>query len=188
MNKEDPLIADFIKHSNLLAGIPEELSVPGSPYFDGHLEAFRYCLLSLTRGKLSVRIMLEAHRYLLESLDKRAGKFRSNPFDIVSSSNHVSPLPVYVVPLLERLIDSFRVIRTKNDCLRLYMNFVSILPFSSGNGRVGRCLLNSFRIIKSHPLLITDSKFFSDLSPILDKYQRVRFSAELSSIVTSLYK
>ena len=128
----------------------ERRSVPNHPLHDvletvQHARAFEDLL---TRKGMPIRLstILELHEAVFHGIKDDAGQWRRVNVRI-AGSRHVPPRMERVVPMLDEWIEGY----AKKDLLGedvfstaawMHFGFESIHPFSDGNGRVGRLLLN----------------------------------------------
>src|SRR5438309_209468 len=128
----------------------ERRSVPNHPLHDvletvQHARAFEDLL---TRKGMPIRLstILELHEAVFRGIKDDAGQWRRVNVRI-AGSRHVPPRMERVVPMLDEWIEGY----AKKDLLGedvfsvaawMHFGFESIHPFSDGNGRVGRLLLN----------------------------------------------
>jgi len=128
----------------------ERRSVPNHPLHDvletvQHARAFEDLL---TRKGMPIRLstILELHEAVFHGIKDDAGQWRRVNVRI-AGSRHVPPRMERVVPMLDEWIEGY----AKKDLLGedvfstaawMHFGFESIHPFSDGNGRLGRLLLN----------------------------------------------
>ena len=128
----------------------ERRSVPNHPLHDvletvQHARAFEDLL---TRKGMPIRLstILELHEAVFRGIKDDAGQWRRVNVRI-AGSRHVPPRMERVVPMLDEWIEGY----AKKDLLGedvfsvaawMHFEFESIHPFSDGNGRTGRLLLN----------------------------------------------
>ena len=128
----------------------EQRSVPNRPLHDvmetvQHARAFESLL---TRKGTPIRLpaVLELHEAVFRGIKDDAGEWRRVNVRI-AGTRHAPPRMEQVVPMMSEWIESY----AKKDMLGedvfslaawMHFQFESIHPFSDGNGRVGRLLLN----------------------------------------------
>ena len=128
----------------------ERRSVPNHPLHDvletvQHARAFEDLL---TRKGMPIRLstILELHEAVFRGIKDDAGQWRKVNVRI-AGSRHVPPRMERVAPMLDEWIEGY----AKKDLLGedvfsvaawMHFEFESIHPFTDGNGRVGRLLLN----------------------------------------------
>ena len=128
----------------------EQRSVPDRPLHDvmetvQHARAFESLL---TRKGTPIRLpaVLELHEAVFRGIKDDAGEWRRVNVRI-AGTRHAPPRMEQVVPMMSEWIESY----AKKDMLGedvfslaawMHFQFESIHPFSDGNGRVGRLLLN----------------------------------------------
>jgi len=136
--------------------VPPMKSISDIKEAEAHRDAF-YEMLRYRRD-VSMRTILYFHRRLFKDSRKEiAGKLRDREVRI-SGSNIVAPLAVDVRP---QLVDLFkRYGKSKAHKLHpvelaglLHLRLVTILPFTDGNGRVGRLMMNHILNKYGFPML-----------------------------------
>src|SRR2546421_5505055 len=128
----------------------EQRSVPDRPLHDvletvQHAKAFEE-LLSRKGKPIRLPMILELHEAVFHGIKDDAGQWRRVNVRI-AGTRHVPPRMEGVVPMMSEWIEGYG----KKDMLgddvfslaaEMHFGFESIHPFSDGNGRVGRLLLN----------------------------------------------
>jgi Fic family protein len=97
---------------------------------------------------LSLQIVLYWHKKLFESTKSDiAGKIRQHQVTI-SGSKFVPPFPAEIYPLLRELFKWYDKNKSKNKlhpvalAALVHLKFVTIHPFTDGNGRISRLMMN----------------------------------------------
>ena len=95
---------------------------------------------------ISLQLLLEWHRILLkETKADIAGKIRKHQVAI-SGSKFMPPFPAEVYPLLREFFSRYEKNKSKLHPVELaalvHLKFVTIHPFSDGNGRISRIIMN----------------------------------------------
>ncbi|KMK51272.1 cell division protein Fic [[Actinobacillus] muris] len=139
---------DIINHRNAIYYL-KDLIKENNPLSEKQIKEFNYLLLKGTDYEYS------------------AGKYRNVPV-MIGGSEHIPPQPYLVQTEMDNLLinyhqstsalphsDEFLDIK----CIaRLHADFVHIHPFTDGNGRTGRLLMNLELIKRGYPLaIISDS-------------------------------
>jgi Fic family protein len=143
--------------------LEDGLTMAGKPMKD-HLEAVGHGraydqLFTLAKEKaVSTNDMLDLHRYLMENLDpETAGRYR-NVKVFVSGSKTVFPLPDDVPHHIAELFRNFEVWAQSHHPIvavaKLHYNIVAIHPFTDGNGRTARLLMNLFLMQHHYPIIL----------------------------------
>ncbi len=106
---------------------------------------------------LSLQIVLYWHKTLFEATKQDiAGKIRQHQVAI-SGSKFLPPYPAEVYPLLEEFFSWYKREKGKLHPVELaaltHLKFVTIHPFSDGNGRASRLLMNFILNRHNYPLL-----------------------------------
>ena len=162
-----------------------------------HLEAINHAeaidfikeLVSKKRKDLTKREVLDIHALILKKIDDdNAGRYRNIEVRI-SGSNIILPDPIKVPELMEGF---FNWLHSKNMehpakiAADAHFKLVSVHPFSDGNGRTARLLLNLLLMQKGYPPalvrkedrdLYIDSIEKGQLSEDFDDYYKVIYRA-----------
>lgn len=107
------------------------------------------------QGIITLAWILEIHRRILQKIDDvNAGRLRSVPVRVAGSQS-VFPNPVKVPELMHGLSDwlSQQGVITER-AIEAHYRLVSIHPFTDGNGRVARLLMNCILMQHGYPPLI----------------------------------
>lgn len=102
------------------------------------------------KGDVTKKLMLKIHEILLKNIDEYAGNFRKVRV-FIPGSEIIIPKPEKVETLVEDIIGYYYESRNRYPlelAVDFHHKFESIHPFTDGNGRVGRELLNF--ILKKH--------------------------------------
>jgi len=147
------------------ASLLEREIAPGSrPHSDikeaeAHRDAF-YEMLGYKRD-VSLQTVLYFHRRLFEGTERDiAGELRHHEVRI-SGSRFVPPLPVEIHPLLQAFFKWYGRSRAKLHPVELaalvHLRLVTIHPFTDGNGRVSRLMMNL--VLDKHGFPMLDSPY-----------------------------
>ncbi len=122
---------------------------------EGYREAF-YSMLNF-KGQLSLEIVKKWHAMMFKStMGYIVGKIRAHKI-MVTGSKVVFPHPEYVQKLLKDFFNWYKKEEKKLNPAELaalvHLKFVSIHPFSDGNGRISRLLANYILNKKGYPLI-----------------------------------
>ena len=141
--------------------IEEDITSSSKPFVHyqeavNHAKAFDYIIDMLkSREKVTENTVLEIHKRLLSGIDDyNAGFYRNCPVRI-SGSRVVLPNPMKVPDLMKDLFHNFSNFALAEDIVKLHLDFVSIHPFSDGNGRCARLLMNLLLLYNHYcPIII----------------------------------
>lgn len=134
------------------------------------------------------------HKLILTGIypGNRTGKFRKKPVSVGRESVHFAP-PSLIPGLTDELCDDFLSIFVENqdpilNAAKLSYRFVSIHPYSDGNGRISRLLMNLILWISEYPpiYLKADKKGKHRYSVALLRANRGNFKPLASLIALSL--
>lgn len=109
---------------------------------------------------ITYEFILDCHKKLFEkTYPQMSGKLRIHPVKVVGSKS-IFTHPLKVKSDLEEFIDWYKKNKHKIHPLRLaalvHLKFVSIHPFTDGNGRISRLLMNYVLHLHKYPLLDID--------------------------------
>lgn len=128
--------------------IEEDITSSSKPFVHyqeavNHAKAFDYIIDLLTSDiELNENIVLAIHKRLLSGIDDyNAGFYRNCPVRI-SGSRVILPNPLKVPDLMKEFFEKFKQYNLLENIIKLHLDFVSIHPFSDGNGRCARLLMN----------------------------------------------
>ncbi len=161
--------SDFIK---IEAGIKEKEIPDDVKEISNYFEALNYGLERINTLPLSLRLIREVHKILLQDVrgkDKNPGEFRRSQNWIggrnVATATYVPP----PIPEMNDVLDNFEKYIHQNDKIPyllkaalIHAQFELIHPFLDGNGRIGRLLITFYlnhRNIINKPTLYL-SKYF----------------------------
>ena len=111
-------------------------------------------------GKLDANLILRLHGMLLRGInDDRAGRFRRRG-EWVRVGAHMGANPEYVDRLVETIITEYYEDENYfiDRVARFHAEFETIHPFSDGNGRVGRDIINQQLLELGAPPIIIPNK------------------------------
>ena len=131
---------------------------------EGYREAF-YSMLGF-KGQLSLKIVNKWHAMMFKNTAEYiAGRIRVHKI-IVTGSRAVFPHPEDVQKLLKDFFSWYREEEKRLNPVELaalaHLKFVSIHPFSDGNGRISRLLVNY--VLKKHGYPMINIKFGDRMS------------------------
>lgn len=128
-----------------------------------------------TRSEILLSDILDIHKLVLYKIaDSEAGRLRNSPVRIAGSTT-ILPNPVKVPELMEELVSWLQT--TSGDSVQIaadvHYRLVTIHPFSDGNGRTARLLMNLILIQAGFP------------PAIIKKEERNRYLTVLESAQTT---
>lgn len=111
-----------------------------------HAKAWEFIMTLQNKNikDMSEHTIREVHSIILQRIDMtNAGRYRTVPVRI-SGSSVVLPNPLKVPLLMKKFIEDLHTSEGNivDIAIRAHFDFVSIHPFSDGNGRTGRLLMN----------------------------------------------
>ncbi len=123
------------------------------------------------KPELSLELFIKIHDMLLENIDNRKG-LRNHDIHILGQPSKPSPA-IYVKADLKLLLKWFAENKNKMHPLALavifHHKFENIHPFSDGNGRTGRVLLNHILLSSGYPPLVVSKRFRKEYLNVLNK-------------------
>lgn len=94
--------------------------------------------------KITAADILDVHRLILNNIDdQNAGRYRSTPVRIAGSTV-IMPNPLKVPEMMDKFIDWLKIAHDNpvKIAVEAHYQLVSIHPFTDGNGRTARLLMN----------------------------------------------
>ena len=108
-----------------------------------HANIFEFVIEILKSSKpVSEDVVLKIHKKLLSGIDDYNAGFYRNCSVRILGSRVVLPNPVKVPSLMDNFFVTLSNIQSVQDIIKTHLDFVSIHPFSDGNGRTARLLMN----------------------------------------------
>ncbi len=139
--------------------------------------------------KINESLIIKVHDMLLENIDKRTG-FRTHEIRIFGQPFKPSPAR-YVRADVKILVDWYNKNKTKLNPLVLailfHHKFEKIHPFSDGNGRTGRVLMNHILYLAGYPPTVITKRFRDDYISAMNDADKA-LSKSLISINPVEYK
>ena len=157
---------------------------------ENHKQAFEHMINHLTNGdKLSIDIIKEIHSDLTDRLQYDKGQFKKNE-NMILGTEFQTASPAETPMLISQLVDNLNYrlehAKEKEDKLKAildtYIQFERIHPFSDGNGRTGRMIMNYSLLQEGFPPLIIEKETKAQYVELLanqDVYGFVQFANEL---------
>lgn len=110
---------------------------------------------------LNEELILFLHQILISTIDDTvAGRYRQEG-EYVRVGTHVAPAPLHVAQMMEDLVldcNSDHATYFLEKVAKFHLDFERIHPFSDGNGRIGRVLLNYQLLRLGYPMIIIRNK------------------------------
>ena len=131
--------------------IEDGITIGGKPLNDhyeamGHSEAFTLLYKLAKKKTITEKDILDLHHLFYYRIDEtRAGKYRKEKV-IITGSSFVPPHPSKIVGMMKKFIAAIPKYRKKCHPVEfaalLHKELVTIHPFTDGNGRTARLLMN----------------------------------------------
>ena len=135
-------IQEFIVESNWIEDERTE---------EAHIDSFTAWGYLITQSELTLENILEAHGILMTRLDPDiAGKFRRVNVRVGTAS---TPRVKEVYKRMEKWLNNPDP-ETEEEIKENHIAFELVHPFQDGNGRVGRLILNWYRVKNNLPILV----------------------------------
>ncbi|MCX6719127.1 MAG: Fic family protein [Candidatus Taylorbacteria bacterium] len=123
---------------------------------------------------ISLRKIIDIHSILLQKIDDaNAGKLRTVPVRIAGSTA-IMPNPVKVPELMDEFIEWLATNASADPvtcAIECHFRFVSIHPFTDGNGRTARLVMNAVLAVNGYPPLIIPKESRREYVTSLEKGQ-----------------
>lgn len=154
-----------------------------------HQAAFSYLLSDLARSSvIDEALILKLHGMLMNGIREDAGSYRQHAVRIVGAN---IPTANYLkVPLLMKELLPV-VSRKREDLIRkiavVHSAFEKIHPFSDGNGRIGRLMIQAMALSKNLPPAIIQQKRKRRYYAALNKAQRTEETGELEDFLCGAF-
>ena len=154
-----------------------------------HAKAWEFIMTLQDKSKKDIteRTILDIHSLILQRIDMvNAGRYRSVPVRI-SGSSVVLPNPLKVPLLMKKFIEDFYASKATiiDIAIRAHFDFVSIHPFSDGNGRAGRIIMNLILIQGGFPPAIIRKE---DRKTYINSIEKGQLYGDLSDYNDLMYK
>ena len=173
--------------------VEKGITVEGKPLKD-HLEAVNHAqalewIRQLADGKrtdLTESHILEIHRLILQKIDDHnTGKYRSIPVRIAGSTV-ILPNPLKVPELMEKYIHWLRAVKDNPVKIAAAAHFklVTIHPFTDGNGRTARLVMNLLLTQSGYPPAIIRNE---DRKKYIDSVEAGQLTGSLSDFCNLVY-
>jgi len=112
----------------------------------GHSEAYDLLYKLSSNPEIKEQDILNLHNFLYRQVDHdKAGKYRDKKV-IITGTEFIPPSPQKVPDLMKKFVDDIPEMKSKYHPVEfaalLHLNLVTIHPFSDGNGRTARLLMN----------------------------------------------
>lgn len=163
-----------LEGSTITEGDTEELLLhdiyPDKPAKDIQMvknlnEALKYILNNKDQDITPEKIK-EINRYTMFSLHANAGEYKKNQNKIQGNPAFKTARPEEVPSLMQEFCNSIRNITTKEDCLKklgeVHNSLQRIHPFSDGNSRTTRMLLNWVLMKHDLPIIVLKMGSFDE--------------------------
>ena len=132
-------------------------------------------LMKNPNERMSVGLLLSLHSLLMSGIrDDIAGRFRCGD-EWVRVGTHLGANPAFVSGLISELVTSYYDDDSYflDKIAHFHAEFETIHPFSDGNGRMGRVLINHQLALAGYPPIIIQNKSkHTDYYPLFDEYIR----------------
>jgi len=122
-----------------------------------HAKAFNNILEIIASDSIiNEKIVLDIHRIILSGLDDMNAGFYRNCRVRISGSNTILPNPLKVPDLMANFYNwlSDNIENEPITAILAHLKFVSIHPFTDGNGRTGRILISKELMKHGYPPLV----------------------------------
>jgi len=143
--------------------IEDGLTIGGKPLKDiyeaqGHSDAFDFMYSLIDGNEITENDILKLHHLFYYRIDEgNAGRYRKIRV-FVSGTNYKFPAPEEVPQLMAKFVDELKGVNehvhTVEFAANAHKDFVEIHPFTDGNGRTARLLMNLILLRNGFPVTI----------------------------------
>ena len=155
-----------------------------------HVDALEYIntLANKEHVDITERVILDIHRMILSKIDDRnAGRYRNVPVRI-AGSRAIMPNPNKVRELTEKYTAWLQTRSNAHPATlaaEAHYRLVSIHPFTDGNGRTARLLMNLLLIQEGYPLAIISNE---DRLSYINSIENAQLGGSLDDFMRIVYK
>ena len=184
---------EFTYNSNAIEGntlsfsetklvVNEGLTIGGKTLSE-HLEAINHkeaidFIEGLSKQQtITLKDIKDLHYLILKGIDKKnAGVFRDIEVGVRKSNGKIHKFcePLKVPQMMQQFVEEFN--KDTNDAItqaaKLHLEFVTIHPFSDGNGRCARLLMNLKLLQNGYPLTIIKVKDRVEYIQAIEQFQQ----------------
>lgn len=142
--------------------IPEKTNVREFYEIENHRQAMDYVFNCIEKEEeLSLSVIKEIHRYLMDHLHEERGMFKTQSNGIVGADFETA-IPQKTPELMYQWIQNYNFLISKAEnedekikiILEKHIEFERIHPFADGNGRTGRMIMNYSLLQNNIPPLV----------------------------------
>ncbi len=168
----DQLMLSFTYHTNRIEGstltedetraiLFDNIALPNKDIREqlevkNHQAAWRYLLDYLTKPSaiINENLILKLHSILMNSIEEDAGSYRNHPVRIVGT--YIPTANYLKVPeLMKKIVKNINRRKQNKDIIshaaKTHSSFEKIHPFSDGNGRIGRLIIQAMLLLENLP-------------------------------------
>ena len=142
-----------------------------------HKEAIDFIEELSKQQTITLKDIKDLHYLILKGIDKKnAGVFRDIEVGVRKSDGEIHKFckPLKVPEKMQEFVEEFN--KDTNDVItqaaKLHLEFVTIHPFSDGNGRCARLLMNLKLLQNGYPLTIIQVKDRVEYIKAIDQFQQ----------------
>jgi len=168
--------------------LPNNSKITRREYFEvlNHEQTFEYVIDQIrNETPLSVSVIKDIHDKLTDRLQYDKGKFKENE-NYIKGTEFSTALPQEVPELINQLVGNLEykidIARSDEDVVKAilesHITFEKIHPFSDGNGRTGRMVMNYSLLDNDLPPLIINKENKGLYNQILHEAQIKSFPSE----------
>ncbi|TFI61488.1 MULTISPECIES: Fic family protein [Carnobacterium] len=163
---------------------------------ENHKQAFEHVIQHLANeDSLSIEIIKEIHADLTDRLQYDRGQFKKNENMIIGAEFQTAS-PAETPFLVQQLVDNleYRLENASTDEMKLegildsHIQFERIHPFSDGNGRTGRMLMNYSLLQEGFPPLIIEKEAKATYIELLAKQDLKGFISFANEVLSKEQK